>query len=697
MAKKQRIDISPSRPERPILSQQDDKLERGRFVQRLTDALINPNNRRSTGVVIGITGQWGSGKSSILNLVSEKIKVDYPHALVVRFDPWLISGRNDLVSQFISELIRSIQGEPQVAKRLANAVDILVKYGEHLAPVGGMWIPVLGPIIKFATNAYKNAKKNRESLNSLRGRLTRELDKVSIPIVVLIDEVDRIEDDEIRAVAQLVRSVADFPGISYALAYDPKRVIQALGSGVSEEQQEERGRAYLEKIVQLQIPIPVTFDEEVARMLTAELTALQQELQLPEDFREIERYRKLVLLLTSDIIRTPRDIARLVGTFHVLAGMLGNEVDWIDLLAYCALVTKAPSVVEAIRLKPEEFSEDMLSEASVIRRLAQDKIPTADRLKILVSEFEGRESIGSVLEFLFPTFSANKSRRPDDRPLALYRRWPLLTTLRLGLLPNTYSRSAIEALVLQPPQELADALQKVYLSDMLTQLIDRLDDLYADLSQIDHVQFWLGVGRFLRKPDCEWIRSYSPMHEVTRGFAEILERAIARNDRFQSIAADVFNQLRSDGEDQLTAMWLRSHMFRYGLFGKVRRDGYPSFLNMTQTETETKKMSSNWRSLHIAGKLIPCRWNLMPVYTMLDTGQWDDECRKLVDEILVDDRVVDGLTLMLYGGHYTVDKDTVAKICSYDKYIERVRERLASPSVHESARVALTKAESGGW
>jgi hypothetical protein len=53
--------------------------------------------------------------------------------------------------------------------------------------------------------------------------------------------VDRVEDEEIRTVAQLVRSVADFPGISYVLAYDSKRVIQALGNGAM-DQREERGR-----------------------------------------------------------------------------------------------------------------------------------------------------------------------------------------------------------------------------------------------------------------------------------------------------------------------------------------------------------------------------------------------------------------------------------------------------------------------
>ncbi|WP_439410039.1 P-loop NTPase fold protein [Bradyrhizobium sp. DASA03076] len=73
----------------------------------------------------------------------------------------------------------------------------------------------------------KEAVKSDESLTGLKSRLMKELAAVDVPIVVLIDELDRVEDDEIRTVAQLVRSVADFPGISYVLAYDSKRVIQA--------------------------------------------------------------------------------------------------------------------------------------------------------------------------------------------------------------------------------------------------------------------------------------------------------------------------------------------------------------------------------------------------------------------------------------------------------------------------------------
>ncbi len=61
-------------------------------------------------------------------------------------------------------------------------------------------------------------------------------------------------------------------------------------------------------------------------------------------------------------------------------------------------------------------------------------------------------------------------------------------------------------------------------------------------------------------------------------------------------------------------------------------------------------MSVALRPLHLAGKLIPCRWDLRPVYTMVDMDIWDEPCRAKVDEAIHDGLAVDGLTLMLFGG-----------------------------------------------
>lgn len=677
-------------PERPIESSDEDKLERDPFVRRLVSALIEPETGRSRGVVIGITGPWGSGKSSILNLLRERLKEIHPDTVVVSFDPWLISGRNDLISELINELLATIKSEPKIAKRLKNLTNTITKYGEQLAPAVNLLHPGLGFLVKSSLGLAKTARSRDVSLSALRKEVFDQLEKTSVPIVVLIDELDRIEDQEIRTVAQLVRSVADFPGISYVLAYDHDRVVQALGGA-------ERGRAYLEKIVQLQIPLPVTFDKEIIRLLSAELIPLQQELHLPENFQNIERHKDLINLLSNHVIETPRDIKRLVGTFHVLCGMLNQEVDWIDLLAYSTLLIKAPGTAGKVRTNPGQFCDEI----SAWEGAEERDMPLPDRLHKRIAPEEDNEGTKNLIGFLFPSLSDQPRNldHPESRD-ALRLRRPLLTTLHLGLLPGGYSKADILSLVTKQPEEIAQSLRIAYEKNDLAPLIDRLNDLYSSLTDIKHVQFWKGVAGFVRKPDCLWMTSFSPMYDIIQNFASMLLLAAKQNESFPPIAAKVFSNLRNADEDVLTAVWLRMHIFIHGLFGRQRKGDKAEFLTSEQTEACARAMSIALRSKHLSGQLIPCRWELYPVYTMLDAGIWDDPCREQLDEVLADDRALDGFTLMLFGGNSMTDKATVEKMCSYDAYIKRVSERLASPTINEanqSVRDALRKAKDGGW
>jgi hypothetical protein len=135
------VNSSPSAPERAIQSSAQDKLERSFFIERLASALVYPKSTKSTGVVVGITGPWGSGKSSILNLLQEYIQAKYPEAIVVRFDPWLVSGRNDLVAEFLGELIGTINADAKRRGKYKKIGETIAQYGAQLAPVANLLAP----------------------------------------------------------------------------------------------------------------------------------------------------------------------------------------------------------------------------------------------------------------------------------------------------------------------------------------------------------------------------------------------------------------------------------------------------------------------------------------------------------------------------------------------------------------------------
>jgi hypothetical protein len=366
-------------------------------------------------------------------------------------------------------------------------------------------------------------------------------------------------------------------------------------------------------------------------------------------------------------------------------------VDWIDLLAYSALLIKSPATVARMRREPDDYLYDPTTARGIERHFANEKSSPEERLNSLIPASEQNDATKKLLGFLLPSLSDDASRQSEHTD-AFYERRPLLTTLRLSLLPGAFSREAIQSLVKSSPEEIEAQLRQAFDNGVLGALTDRLDDLYLELSSsFNHVYFWKSVGAFARKPDCEWMTSYIPMRESIRGLATVLERAVVRKPEFRKNALEVFNNLRSAGESELTARWLRLHLFVYGLYGKEKRGGDAWFLNAEQTEALARDMANTWRPEHLSGKLIPCRWDLQPVYTMIDTGIWDDLCRKILNETLAEVRAIDGFTLMLFGGAFTTDKSTIAAMCDYDSYIKRVQERLdstKSTELDETVRVA---------
>ena len=150
-------------PERPITREQEDALDRREFVQRLARSLIDQGTGKATGVVVGVTGPWGSGKSSILNLLHLHIRSDeqYPGAVIVRFDPWLVSGRDDLIIQFFSQLTATIGSTPSLTEKGEAVVDNILTYGARLAPVANYFLPGAGTATKSVVDLVKHVFAHR--------------------------------------------------------------------------------------------------------------------------------------------------------------------------------------------------------------------------------------------------------------------------------------------------------------------------------------------------------------------------------------------------------------------------------------------------------------------------------------------------------------------------------------------------------
>jgi predicted KAP-like P-loop ATPase len=140
---------SPNPPEygylqsdEPITRRAEDRLNRASLAEAIADQVIH--SPPGQGFVIALDGPWGSGKTSVLNMIEESV-MERSETVVLRFNPWLFSGTEQLVGRFLQELSAQLGEKADAAEdeRLRNIGARLAGYGEVLAPLG--WVPLLGP------------------------------------------------------------------------------------------------------------------------------------------------------------------------------------------------------------------------------------------------------------------------------------------------------------------------------------------------------------------------------------------------------------------------------------------------------------------------------------------------------------------------------------------------------------------------
>jgi energy-coupling factor transporter ATP-binding protein EcfA2 len=683
-------DLLVINPEGPIESCEEDALDRSDFVRRLSNALIDRNKGVASGVVIGLTGAWGSGKTSLLNLLEEEVKKNYKLSVVVRFNPWLVSGTNDLVIQFFAELLGTINEDHEVTKNLINydLTKLLASYGAYLSPLADSIMPGLGVLSGAAVNSLKKAISRDSSLQNLRKKICRELSYLGIPVIVLIDELDRVEDDEIRRVAQLIKAVADFPNISYLVAYDAERVMSALGSGTIEQ-----GRQYLEKIVQYPIPLPVLFNEELITLLEFELAKLDESIPVPTDWRGDSLYRELIGIMIPDVISTPRDVKRLIGTFHVFEAMVRGEVNWVDLLGYCCLVTKAPRTVDVIKKDPDLVVNDGFSQKAMYRRMYSEEQTKEERISEINPNNEGGEGISSLLVFLFPVLS---ERYGNDVELegCIRQRRALITVLRLGLPPGQVSRKEIEIFLSADKAGRLEILERHMSADTTEAFIDRFSSIYlsSDVGSVDDENLWIDLVGFLHK-DKNWILDVDVRIYIAYEIQRIFLKSIIRKNWSSDFVIALINALMAGGDLDVVPFVLRSLFTTHGLYGYRHEEGHGiTSISKQDVKKIAERLGFNYRDMHFQGDLLKSVWSPLPFFILNETGIWDDSCKKELNKILTEDSALQTFMLLLFHDNHVIESSQLSKFVDLEFLSKRLDEVKDIDKITTYSRKAIISA-----
>lgn len=319
----------------PIPGADEDQLGRADFALALSREILAADS--GSGVVVGIMGPWGCGKTSILNMVAERFRGD-SRTPVISFNPWLFSGTEQLVATFFEELSAQLRLKDG---QLAGVADKLENYGEALSPlrflpIAGPWLDRVGSGSAAAGRLLGRRSKARTSVGALRARIEGELRLLDQPLVVILDDIDRLSSPEIRDIFRLVRLTASFPNVIYILAFDRHRVEAALAD------ENVDGRAYLEKILQIAYDVPRIPDATLRRLFLSGLQATVDGFSTgPVDE---SRWPDVFADCIWPLVNNLRDVKRYLAALPLTLRQLGDNVALVDTLAAEAVRTFLPDL-----------------------------------------------------------------------------------------------------------------------------------------------------------------------------------------------------------------------------------------------------------------------------------------------------------------------------------------------------------------
>lgn len=297
--------------------------------ERVAAAIIG--RRGAECFVVGLEGEWGSGKSSLLQMLQRLLeRAALP---VVRFEPWMVGSRDTLIAELLASIdakVVEIGGETasnarnKISERLKRYSGKVSALG-RVAKIGKVLNLPLADILSSAFESTGDAMKDGlgdQPLSTLKRETGDALAELGRRIVVLIDDIDRLEPKEAVEVLRLVQSAADFPHVTYVLCYDQERLHESVThvTGLM------NGAAYLEKFIQIVQPVPQPQPAALREKFLGglrEITGCEQ----------VDR--RLAAIVVDQVgyrLRTPRAVIRALDGLRLLWPALEGQVDLADLV-----------------------------------------------------------------------------------------------------------------------------------------------------------------------------------------------------------------------------------------------------------------------------------------------------------------------------------------------------------------------------
>jgi len=362
----------------------EDTLDIGRHADALTKFI----RYAATPMTVGIQGEWGSGKTSLLNQIYSSLEKDgkYRQIWINSWEHSLLSQPEEALLKIINAIIQEMLGSDKNITNVDQITNIASNVFKGALRVGAAMVggteagKVTGELLGEKKSSIKEL---REQLNKLATEIEKLPSNNYEKIVIYVDDLDRIEPKNAVQILELLKNIFSIPKCVFILAIDYQVVVKGLKEkfGEQTEENEWEFRAFFDKIIQLPFMMPMG-QYNIGKYVGG----LLEQIKFIEDSSDCQEH--INRLVQFSIGGNPRSLKRLVNSLtliDIFSGIeletpiddVNNEVDMDEntkllLLAIVCLQISYPTFYDLL-VKNPDFLKWNKNTAFKVTKLAEER------------------------------------------------------------------------------------------------------------------------------------------------------------------------------------------------------------------------------------------------------------------------------------------------------------------------------------
>jgi len=401
--------------EKPIDSIEDDKYGFDKHAITVANALLQMPLHES--YTLSINGEWGSGKTSFVNLIichlKKAIELDNEKIIIIYFDTSLFQNSKEMISEYFKQLFSILNKEKRINKsnEFNKLVKSFIEYGDKISLSIESFSNESNLFVKFwekiksIYNIWFNQSHVKLTLQESKDKLSELLLKSEYKFLVIIDDMDRLPKKQVRRIFQLIYSLCKLPNHTFILPFDKKIVSNCINNAYGIE----NGESYIEKIIQREINVPEIGEKKIKDSLFKAINRAGIEI----DFSNKEYIKIGYDIGIKPLIKNIRDLNRLCDNFIFVSSLTSSVLNQFDLLILSTIQLKAPNLYEYISVNRfklaagEKILKDIQNGVTGenLHSLKDDYGTLKEELKnYKIIEENEQKHAKKLLDFLFPNY-----------------------------------------------------------------------------------------------------------------------------------------------------------------------------------------------------------------------------------------------------------------------------------------------------